>query len=422
MKRTVILLLAAALAAAAFACAPEAATAVDTPVATEAVTSVGQTQTTMEPEENAPLAPDADLAGLQTLLLQISTDYQPGSAGCSLRAAKLAGQMLDWYAKNSVPAELLTQAMQAVIADLPKDAAASYAGQFDDIYQTAITLTEDYALDYLESAGYSPEAYPYSDASVDSLFSALQAGLSPEILGYLRRVAPGTPILLDMDGDGLQETVTIATDENAYVTDVFVTGASGSYTDHMDYALSYLSAYVGDAWLGNGGQALFLSGDEASDDYNTRIYRLCNGELQHAEIYGRLVDADEKGVLTIERSIDVFGTYGGVCQYQLQDGFAFSICTPYRVQQYADNWESRKLTVICDGLPAILQNGTDTPVSLQKGTELALLETDQQSYALLENANGDSYLVEIEKHDDDWQWYINGMPEDQCFTPLLYAG
>lgn len=421
MKRLILLTMVVALVMASFACAPaqEAALETGAPVT---VTAEAPAPTASPATAEAATEAAADYAALTALLTRISTDYQPGTAGCSLQAAKLAGQLLDWYAKYPVDASRLAQAMAEAVAGLSRDAANAYVGQFDDIYSTAILLTEDYAIDYLESAGYTAEAYPYSHASVEALFSGLQAGIPIEMQGFLRRVEPTSPISIDMDGDGSMETVTVTVDEDKYTTDVAIAGAKGNYSDHLDTALMFLSAYVGDAWLGDGSQALFLCGDEASDDYETVVYRLQNGELQRADIFGSLLDANEKGVLTIECAVDVFGTYGGVCQYQLRDGFTFSFCSPYRVQNDSDNWAERKLTVICDSLPVILQDGTNEAATLPKGTELVLLETDQKSYAVLEDANGDAYRVDIERHDDDWQWYLNGMPEDQCFEPLLYAG
>ncbi len=417
MKKALTLLLAGLLAALALGCVPETATTPDAPVVISAEASA-------QPDGEA--APAADYTKLAILLSQVASEYQPGSAGCSLRAARLAGQLMDWNAQNAGDAEGISATVKTVYDTLPGETASQYASQLNDMYRTAIQLTEDGAEDLLSSAGYTPAAYPYARIEAETLFTALLNGigakLNTEEKPFMQKVDPTQPIQLDVDSDGIPEQVTILVDEEAYVTDITFTSDTVQYTDHVEMALSFLSAYVGGAWQCDASQSLLLTGDEASDDYMTLVYRMQGGQMQQAEIYGRLLDADANGLLTIERAIDVFGTYGGVCEYQMQDDFSFTLASPFRVQAFDDNPDGRKLTVICDSLPVTILDGSNQKSTLPKGTELMLRETDQESYAVLENASGAKYRVAIERHDDDWQWYIDGMPEDQCFTPLMYAG
>lgn len=123
-------------------------------------------------------ASPAALDALKGTLAEISVHYFPGTAGCSLQAAKYAGTLLDWYAETRPAAEDVTAAAEAFYAGLDLDAGAVFNGeQIDGIYAAACELLDETAPDYLDSAGYRPTHYPWAETDVTALFSALYAGV-----------------------------------------------------------------------------------------------------------------------------------------------------------------------------------------------------------------------------------------------------
>lgn len=157
MKRLWILLFSAVLLLSLVACSPA--------------------QTDPEPEAQ----PDE---ALTTLLTQISKDYHPGSAGCSLVAASLTGQILDWYAQTGEDAAAIATVTAAdYYAQLNPEQALEFERQLGGMYTISEQLLGDMGASLIETAGYEPESYPWEDADNQALFDALYAGtglLKPE--------------------------------------------------------------------------------------------------------------------------------------------------------------------------------------------------------------------------------------------------
>jgi len=107
----------------------------------------------------------------------------------------------------------------------------------------------------------------------------------------------------------------------------------------------------------------------------------------------------------------------------MEDDFTFAPATPYTISRYDGDWADRKLTLIRDGFPALPADQSDSePVALPAGTRLMLTETDEQSYAILERADGALFRVEVSRAQDDWRWSIDGVFEEDWFDNLSYAG
>ncbi len=112
----------------------------------------------------------------ETALLQMLSDVQrnfvPDAAGSSLRAAKLAGRLLDWYSE--------TAAEPAMLAD---GACRSYAASAGDaqqlrtnleaVYAAALMLCGEEGPQLLEDSGYQPRVQPWSREDAQMLFTAL---------------------------------------------------------------------------------------------------------------------------------------------------------------------------------------------------------------------------------------------------------
>ncbi len=121
--------------------------------------------------------PDSVASQLNALLYDLWQNYRPGTAGCSLSAARLAGTLLDWYAEAQPDAAAITAAAQEFYGTLDVAQAADFAEQLGGVYSVAQELLSDTAAGFLESAGYTSTAFPWTQQTVTDLFTALYSGL-----------------------------------------------------------------------------------------------------------------------------------------------------------------------------------------------------------------------------------------------------
>lgn len=190
MKKAFALLTAAALLAALCACAPVPAAVPDAPqpaaetAAPEIVEiPMAEHAKTPSPAETPALAETAapaaqPLGALTDLLAETAESCHPGTAGCSLVSARLAGTLLDWYLSSQSTPSAITETTAAFFATLDTEAAAAFSGeQLGLVYASAQDLTGDNAEEYLESAGYEPASAPYSEQDIAAFFAAIFAGV-----------------------------------------------------------------------------------------------------------------------------------------------------------------------------------------------------------------------------------------------------
>lgn len=111
---------------------------------------------------------------LSTYLGAINTDYQQGVAGCSLNAAKIAGEMLDWYAQN-MPSDASISSETAAFFKTLGSNTADFTSKLGDIYGSAMMVCSGDGADLLSSAGYTPKA-TFTAEQAKVLFSAVYAG------------------------------------------------------------------------------------------------------------------------------------------------------------------------------------------------------------------------------------------------------
>jgi hypothetical protein len=236
-----------------------------------------------------------------------------------------------------------------------------------------------------------------------------------------KRIGFSGTIFIDMDADGSDETISVTQREDGTAVAAFSCGDT-NFADTID-PLYVSECFIDDVTEGDGYLELFVTGDMASDDYVTCIYRIKDGAIEKCEIYGIVKESDGKGSLLVQETIDVFGTYGAECSYSLKDGFEFDVSSPYTVLQY-EGFEERKITVKRDGLPAqvSVSGGKYEDVLLPAGTELLLMETDCKSYGLFTSKDGKSIRISITSNPGEWGWYIGRIPEEEWFDGLSYSG
>ncbi len=248
------------------------------------------------------------------------------------------------------------------------------------------------------------------------LYSVKSAAHESGHSAFWQEYAPGETMEADLNGDGAAERITVAAadDDRARVT---IEYGGQSYEDAFEY-LYNISWHVGDALAADNARELYVCGDTGSDDYETYIYRLTEGGVQRDSLYGAVLYADGSGLLPLDTTLDVLGTYGGLCAYRADNGFTRA--SDYAVYQF-DAWAYRALTLKKDGLTAISE-ADQTELSLPAGAKLVLLRTDRESYALCQLEDGRLVRLALTKNADDWEWRLSGAPESEWFTELLYAG
>ena len=126
---------------------------------------------------------------LLAILTEIRDDYHPGTAGCSLTAARLAAQVMDRY--KSINDHGIAAATAAALDLSPEDPdGITFPEKLADIFTSAISLYGESGQMLLSDAGYEPLAYPYEMRDVNALFSGLFAGLQQPMPGYARIFIP----------------------------------------------------------------------------------------------------------------------------------------------------------------------------------------------------------------------------------------
>lgn len=119
-----------------------------------------------------------------SILTDIYNNYHPGTAGCSLKAAACAAQLLDWYygiadRDRAADAAHGSAANFAAANDLSDDAVhangipVDFTAKFTEIWRSAMSLSFG-NVGVLNDAGYTPEtAHRWQPDEVGALFETL---------------------------------------------------------------------------------------------------------------------------------------------------------------------------------------------------------------------------------------------------------
>jgi hypothetical protein len=117
--------------------------------------------------------PDQNLDGL----LDKVTNYEEGTAGSSLKQAKIAGELLDWTEDSS----LTSKEMDAQIAYYLQGVGTSalvdqFTSHFSDVSKTVLLIInkDSYALSSLTDAGYTPTHSQYTLSKWNAFAAAVQ--------------------------------------------------------------------------------------------------------------------------------------------------------------------------------------------------------------------------------------------------------
>jgi len=247
---------------------------------------------------------------------------------------------------------------------------------------------------------------------------------------YVMTLPVGHEIEFDLEGDGVKDTIYTEKRLDQYgsynMLSVTVNGKTG--TDEINYAYDF------DVYLVHMDDKNYIYSDSTSDnDYHMFCTWDINGDTPKItqELYGTEMDYlfVEEGYETgtvykqafnhpesfvLETRFDILGTRGATAAYQVSktDG------TPeMKDGVYTFNYGHEVTTIIpleAELLPDMEK--TELPV----GTSLTPYQTDGKSYVDLKTK--EEQIVRLAIDESDWPRKVNGIPEDECFENLMYAG
>lgn len=207
-----------------------------------------------------------------------------------------------------------------------------------------------------------------------------------------------------------------------------VTVNDKTFTDEINYAYDF------DVYLAHIGDKNYIYSDSFSDnDYHMFCTWDINGNTPKMtqELYGTEIDYEyiEEGFedgtvykqafnnpefLRLETRFEILGTRGATATYKLSETDGNPEMTD---EAYTFNYGHDVKTAIpldAELLPEMEK--TELPA----GTSLTPYQTDGKTYVDLKTENGGIVRLNIDV--SDWPLKVNGIPEDECFEELLYAG
>lgn len=235
---------------------------------------------------------------------------------------------------------------------------------------------------------------------------------------------------LSADGKADSVRFTVVQDKDDNVTVKFNIDGKESADELGPLSLGESPIHIGDTIVGDGYTELYVTGDKASDDYVTFIYRVHNGEVKKAFITGTVQNVYGNGGISVETTIDILGTHDATCDFMLSTGdsgddFAFARSSDYTVvyQNFSEAWDYFALKLSRDGLKLTMGDGS--AAEGRKGEKFLIMGTDMQSYADLMAEDGTTSKINIQASEDEYDyltWKIDGVPESEWFEELAYAG
>ncbi len=247
---------------------------------------------------------------------------------------------------------------------------------------------------------------------------------------YVVKVPLGQSFDFDLvEGDGKTDELYIYETLDDYGYNMLSVTVNGLTTvDEMNYA------YAFDVYLAHIGGKNYIYSDSFSDnDYHMLTTWDINGDIPEIiqELYGTEVDYEyieegfeegttykqafnNPGFLRLETRFEILGTRGATATYKLSKTDGKPEMT---AEAYTFNYGHDVKTAI--PLEAELLPDMDK-TELPYGTSLIPYQTDGKSYVDLKTENGGIVRLNIDA--SGWPIMVNGIPEDECFEYLMYAG
>lgn len=231
------------------------------------------------------------------------------------------------------------------------------------------------------------------------------------------KLVPGDSAWRDLDRDDLGESIEFKAANNGCELSIACNGELiGKTFDYVEDQVLWIANADG-----NSDMDLLVSGKKADGSYETRVFRLrgelsplpfLDGEDEMESLPMRLVEA-RNGSFLLEGSVDVLGTYMGLCRYTAgpQGGL-----TP----DPESGWELRNNDAwlkTAKDIPVMLPDGSGGLLSA--GTEIRLTGISDK-FATYETREGHSGSIAIRYDSSEKQWMVADVNENSAFVGLPY--
>ena len=235
-------------------------------------------------------------------------------------------------------------------------------------------------------------------------------------------------VAVDLDGDGNKETVKLSTQTDSQ------TGAISLFAETGSASAFLLSDGDGMDDLGDFGCWLIQTGDnrtylyvetkEANDFRSLHIFDLSTKGITYCGVsddsfYGSVMTNPDDFILF--RRSDMLSTYSVFRHYAIgEDGMPKPLSDDFTVSGiYLDEELTPTLTTKQE-VSVWVDNKQE---KLSKGTVLKLKATDDSTYVTAETADGKTCQIRLDANGEDvYPRTIDGIPENECFDGIQYAG
>jgi hypothetical protein len=141
----------------------------------------GQTSTATDTDIPDNIEALAAASLLNDYLLDISSNLDPGTSGCSLTAAVYAGRILDLYSAGNLTGKSISSTAKDFVAGLDEAAKTKLNDQLNLVYTAAQELCGETGADALASSGYEAQYFPWDSEAAQSVFSKIFDGADIEM-------------------------------------------------------------------------------------------------------------------------------------------------------------------------------------------------------------------------------------------------
>ncbi len=124
-----------------------------------------------------PDLPEVHDPALEAILPEVLNVW-PGAAGCSLRAARVAAQLLDWGMTTELDDDGIYAAIGSYLDTLNDEDFMAFREAFYSVYDASYNLRGDSAEGLLSDAGVENSAYPWNEKAFHAM-EMLCYGLGP---------------------------------------------------------------------------------------------------------------------------------------------------------------------------------------------------------------------------------------------------
>lgn len=263
--------------------------------------------------------------------------------------------------------------------------------------------------------------------------------------GSIRKIEPEERVEIDTDRDGELEVIffTVSETDESYHTPLELTWHDEPEMDgdsrvvKRKYYGSFEDAYLvevpDELSEGEAFWYLYVEYLHENDFRKLHVIDLNQNEISKRQVFDEIGETAtavyghviaDSGQFALYSRTDTLGTYTGYKMYSVgADGMPETEDEMYNLVAFGADWKTvltskRELTVLMH------EDGREekTEVKLPKGTDFWPRKTDGETVMEMELEDGRRCDLLLEKKEGDYQFYIDGVSEYDCFEDLPYAG